>query len=572
MMQTTPVDAYRKGKHPRYRVADLQSVSSTLQKKLEASHAALTECEERLFAVLGSALNEAIVTLDSHGQVTSWNTGAERILGWSAASAVGLDGAMLYTPAAREAGEPALEMQAAAATGQLHNERWMARQDGTPFWATQTLTPLVSKSGAPLLGKAGDGHGFLKILRDRTERHLTETALAESEARLRQMNEVLEAKVIRRTRERDHTWQLSHDLLMIARPDARIVAVNPAWFAILGWTEAELVGRLALELVHPDDQDATVAELGSLAAGLPTRRFLNRFRHRDGSWRWFAWTALPDAGLTYATGRDVTAERAASGALHVVEEQLHQSQKMETMGQLTGGIAHDFNNLLQGIGSNLDMVLHRLDQGRAAEAGRYVATAHKGVDRAAALTVRLLAFARREQLKPGPVDPVALILGLAELIERTMGSAITVELRLHNSAWAVLCEPSRLESALLNLAINARDAMPEGGRLTIGTREVRLSALDLSNQFGGNQYGAAPGDYTELAVTDTGTGMTPEVLACAFEPFFTTKPRGQGTGLGLSQLYGFVQQSGGVVRLESALGRGTTVRLFLPRYEGGPAA
>ncbi len=551
MVQLTPGNTYSDGLSRGRRAPELGV--SALHEQLEASRAALAECEERFCTVLGSATHEAILTLDSLGQVTSWNTGAERILGWTAASALGLDGAMFYTLAEREAGDPAAEMQIAMIKGCLTSERWMLRRDGTRFWATQTLTPLLGKSG---------GQGFLKILRDRTERHLNETALAQSERRLRRLNQVLEIEVTQRTKERDRAWQLSHDLLMVARLDASMMAANPAWTTTLGWTERELVGQCCLELVHPDDQAATLAELGRLAAGLPTRRFLNRYRHRDGSWRWFAWTAMPDAGLIYATGRDVTAERAASGTLDVTEEHLHQSRKMEVMGQLTGGIAHDFNNLLQGIGNNLDMVQHRLEQGRAAEAGRYVATAHKGVDRAAALTVRLLAFARRQKLQPSSVDAAALIVGLAELLERTMGPTIEVEMRLHDSAWPVLCDPSRLESALLNLAINARDAMPDGGRLSIGARHVQLGGADLADWDG-----ATPGDYVEIAVADTGMGMTPEVLARAFDPFFTTKPIGQGTGLGLSQLYGFVLQSGGVVRLDSAPGRGTTVRLSLPRHE-----
>jgi len=540
----------------RSRVAELESLSRMAYQKLEASQAALAGSEGRLHAILNGATDYAVITTDLAGRVVSWNTGACRILGWDEAEVLWQDAALIWTQEDRDAGAPEAERRRALAQGSAVDERWHMRRDGTRVWASGHLTPLGSE-GPP---------GFLKVLRDDTKRHLAETALARSEARLRQLNATLEAEVTRRAVERDRTWQLSQDLLMVARLDATLVAVNPAWSAVLGWTEQELVGQFALNLIHPDDHASTLAEVGRLAAGLPTLRFLNRYRHRDGRWRWIAWTAAPENGSIYATGRDATAEHATSGALHVAEEQLHQSQKMETMGQLTGGIAHDFNNLLQGVGSNLDMVRLCLQQGRVAEAGHYVDTAHKGVDRAAALALRLLAFARREQLQPCPVDPDALISGLGELIERTMGPMIEVELRLHDGVWPVLCDPSRLESAVLNLAINARDAMPEGGRLTIGTRDIQQSDADLAGQDE-----AMPGDYVEIAVVDTGTGMTPEVLASAFEPFFTTKPAGQGTGLGLSQLHGFVQQSGGVVRLESVPGQGTTVRFCLPRHDAGPS-
>jgi len=231
------------------------------------------------------------------------------------------------------------------------------------------------------------------------------------------------------------------------------------------------------------------------------------------------------------------------------------------VGHLTGGIAHDFNNMLQAIGGGVEMIQRRIQQGRLAEAEQFVEAAHRTVERAAALTHRLLAFARKQALQARPVDVDELVKSVAELIQRTAGPSVQVELRMGDSLWPVLCDPNQLESALLNLAINARDAMPDGGRFTISTRHVTLSAADVVDQ-----EEARPGEHVEVAVEDTGTGMDEVARAHAFEPFFTTKPLGQGTGLGLSQVYGFVRQSSGAVRLDSAPGQGTTVRLFLPRH------
>jgi signal transduction histidine kinase len=245
------------------------------------------------------------------------------------------------------------------------------------------------------------------------------------------------------------------------------------------------------------------------------------------------------------------------------EEALLQAQKMEAIGQLTGGIAHDFNNMLQSIAGSMELMERRIAQGRAEEVGRYIGLARDGVDRAASLTHRLLAFARRQALQPKPVELDKLIDGMAELIRSAVGPQVEVELHMGDGIWAVLCDPNQLENVLLNLAINARDAMPDGGRLTISMADVELAAAFLVGQ-----EGAEPGEYVEIAVADTGTGMTADVLARAFEPFFTTKPSGQGTGMGLSQLYGFVRQSDGVVKLESVPGQGTTVRIYLPRHLG----
>jgi hypothetical protein len=251
--------------------------------------------------------------------------------------------------------------------------------------------------------------------------------------------------------------------------------------------------------------------------------------------------------------------------LKATEEALRQSQKMEAVGQLTGGIAHDFNNLLTGIVGSLDLMQVRLAQGRTDNLARYIDAAMTSANRAAALTHRLLAFARRQPLVPKPVDVNQLVISLEDLLRRTIGEAIDLEIVASDRLWPTLCDPNQLESALLNLAINARDAMPSGGGLTIATSNARFGGLCSQHPTLG------PGDYVCIRVTDSGVGMSPEIAARAFDPFFTTKPIGQGTGLGLSMIYGFAQQSNGHVGIESQSGHGTTVRLFLPRHDGDPA-
>ncbi len=250
-----------------------------------------------------------------------------------------------------------------------------------------------------------------------------------------------------------------------------------------------------------------------------------------------------------------------------IEEALHQSRKMEAVGQLTGGLAHDFNNLLAGISGSLELVRLRSAQGRTADLERYIGTALESTNRAAALTHRLLAFSRRQTLDPKATDLNRLVQGMEDLFRRTVGPSIRIETNLVTEPWVTLCDPNQVESALLNLVINARDAMPEGGRITIATSNTVLP--DRSNSLATVIPIDLPaGDYEALSVTDTGCGMSPSVMASAFDPFFTTKPIGQGTGLGLSMVHGFAQQSGGHVRLRSEEGRGTTVTLYLPRHLG----
>jgi nitrogen-specific signal transduction histidine kinase len=257
----------------------------------------------------------------------------------------------------------------------------------------------------------------------------------------------------------------------------------------------------------------------------------------------------------HSVGRDITVELQAAEELQRTEEALRQSQKMESVGRLTGGIAHDFNNMLAGIIGSLNLLQRRIAAGRLEDTARFIEAAQTSAQRAAALTQRLLAFGRRQSLDVKPVDVGELVVSLDDLLRRTMGPSIELRLDLEADLWLAEADVNQLESAILNLAINARDAMPDGGILTLGARKARIEVLSV----------APPGDYVELHVADTGQGMPPEVLSQAFEPFFTTKPLGQGTGLGLSMVYGFLNQIGGDVRIESTVGKGTVVRLFLPR-------
>ncbi|MCR0981653.1 hybrid sensor histidine kinase/response regulator [Roseomonas populi] len=388
------------------------------------------------------------------------------------------------------------------------------------------------------------------------------TGTKRTEGQLRALNEGLEAEVAARTADRNRLWRLSADVMLVLKPEGTIVAVNPAWQATLGWREEEVVGRSVLDFIHPEDAEGGRDRLARLSGDGPVMRVDDRYRHKDGSWRRIDWSAAYGEGLISAVGRDVTEERERAEALRQAEEALRQSQKMEAVGQLTGGIAHDFNNLLTGIVGSLELLRARIAQGRFAQVDRYVVAAQGAADRAAALTHRLLAFSRRQTLDPKPTGANRLIQGMEELIRRTMGPAIEVETVLAVGLWPTLCDPHQLENAILNLAINARDAMPDGGRLTIET------ANSWIDDRAARERDMEPGQYVTVCVTDTGTGMPPEVVARAFDPFFTTKPVGQGTGLGLSMIYGFARQSGGQVRIYSEPGHGTTMRLYLPRHWG----
>jgi PAS domain S-box-containing protein len=362
----------------------------------------------------------------------------------------------------------------------------------------------------------------------------------------------------------DRMWRHSQELFLVCDRQGIVRAANPAWTRILGWQPADLLGRNHLDFVGPDDCDANAAAFGASLAGGPSH-CESRMRHKDGSTRWIAWMVSPDEGLIHASGRHVTAEKEAAQALAHAEKQVRQSRKMQAVGQLTGGIAHDFNNLLAGIIGNLELLQRRIATGRLDGLDRYAGMATASAERAAALTQRLLAFARPQPPGPKRVEANWLLSGMEDLLRRALEPAVSLEMVFAGALWPTLCDPNQLENAILNLAINARDAMPKGGRLTVETANAYLD--DAYAEVPSN---ARAGQYVTIAVTDTGVGMGPEVVAKAFDPFFTTKPTGQGTGLGLSMLYDFVKQSDGHVRIDSEPGLGTTFRIYLPRCRGEP--
>ncbi len=420
-----------------------------------------------------------------------------------------------------------------------------------PAWFTFSYSPVRNEHG--------DVVGFLDTVMETTD-----TILAQ--LRTHELAASFERQVAERTADRNRLWQLSSDIILVTRPDLAVVTLNPAWEQVLGWSECELLGSSVLDLVHVDDRPVVLSAAALLTRGEPVQDLDCRLRDSQGGYRWINWAAVPGDGFFNAVGRDVTVDRERAEALRQAEELLRHSQKMEAVGQLTGGLAHDFNNLLTGITGSLELLRRRIAQGRFNELDRYLDAAHGAATRAATLTHRLLAFARRQTLDPRPTDVVQLIDDLRDLIRQTLGPTVVLDWQPDAAPWTVLVDPNQLESTLLNLCINARDAMPDGGHLVLQVHHHEhtlgvLSADDLP-----------PGQYLCLSVIDSGTGMRPEVIERAFDPFFTTKPLGQGTGLGLSMVYGFARQSGGRVRIESSLGQGTAVRLYLPRHLGAAHA
>lgn len=408
---------------------------------------------------------------------------------------------------------------------------------------------------------------FLGVVRDITE----ERAAAEA---LRALTVDLEQQVTERTAERDRLWRLSRDLFAVVGFDGRFRRVNPAWKSVLGYDPDSLVGSKLSLLVHSEHASDSRRMMERLSRGQVIDRFEELIRHADGGFRWISWTAAPEDEAFYAVGRDITDEKAAAQAIaernrelaaeiegrERVEATLRQMQRLEAVGQLTSGVAHDFNNLLTVILGNIDvvertLVAKKIDGAIAKRIGHMRVAAERG----AKLTAQMLAFSRRQKLEPKPVDLNETVAGMRELLQSTMGGSVRIETILKDGLWPALVDPTQIELIILNLAINARDAMEVGGALTVETSTATLGRGPRRPEEPG------PGDYVVLTVSDTGPGMAPDVLAKAFEPFFTTKEVGKGSGLGLAQVYGFAKQSGGGVRIDTQSGEGVSVKVFLPR-------
>jgi PAS domain S-box-containing protein len=477
---------------------------------------------------------------DPEGRWQSVNPAWTRALGWPAEEIIGRTSAWMRHPddQARTEDEIAAIALGEATTGFENRFRTMAGDYRTLSWKVSFA----------------DGRIYATA-RDVTDERRRQDALLAAEERTRLVLEAMDGVGV-------WTYDVVGDCFHSDASFATLYGFNPE--EQHGATMDEV-----LSLVHPDDLAKVLKSIADAREVQGDGEIEYRVLRPDGSIRWImtrSHVVLDSAGMpetAIGVGVDVTRQRE-------LEDRLRQAQKMEAVGQLTGGLAHDFNNLLTAISGAMEMMQLRLKQGRIGDLPRYIGTAQTAAGRAAALTHRLLAFARRQPLDPKPIEINRLVAGMEDLIRGTVGPGVQVEVATGAGRLPTLVDPNQLENALLNLCINARDAMPEGGRLTIATDTVHL------DEDAAQERDLSPGTYLTLCVGDTGTGMTPEVIARAFDPFFTTKPMGQGTGLGLSMIYGFARQSGGQVRIHSVVGEGTKMCLYLPRHEGpldddGPA-
>ena len=501
--------------------------------------------EESRYRVLVDAITDyAIYLLDPNGVITSWNAGAQRFKGYAAEEILGHNFERFYRPEDRASGLPQAALRQAEIEGRLEREGWRVRKDGSRFWAHVIIDPIRAPDGALL--------GFAKITRDLTERRTAEEALRRSQEQFRILVQAVTDYAI-----------------YMLDAEGNVASWNAGAQRIKGYAPQEIIGRHFSQFYSEEDRLSGLPRRGLAAARDEGRWETEGWRLRKDGSRFWAHVVIDPIkdddgeiiGFAKIT-RDITERREAQRQLEEAREALFQSQKMEAVGQLTGGVAHDFNNLLTVIIGGLDTI-RRTNAAGEPRVARAVDMALHASERAASLTSRLLAFSRRQPLSPTPTDLNLLVRNMTELLHRTLGEEIELEGVLASRLWPVEVDQNQLEAAILNLAVNARDAMPDGGKLTIETANTHLD-----DKYVAIDSEVIPGQYVCICVSDSGTGIPGHVLARAFEPFFTTKEVGRGTGLGLSQVYGFAKQSGGHVTIYSEVGHGTTVKLYFPRYRG----
>jgi PAS domain S-box-containing protein len=492
--------------------------------------------------LIDAVVDYAIFMIGLDGLILSWNSGARRLKGYETQEIIGQPFSRFFTPEDRANGLPQRALATAALEGKFEAEGWRLRKDGSRFWALAVIDAMKDENGKLI--------GFVKITRDLTERQLAQQRLLEGERRYRRLIEAVTDYAI---------FQLD--------VEGKVATWNPGAERIKGYQANEIIGEHFSRFYTPEDRAAGLPQRALQTAAKEGRYEAEGRRCRKDGTQFYASVVIDPirdgngklGGYAKVT-RDITERIEAQNALRETLAQLAVSQKMEAVGQLSGGIAHDFNNLMMIVLGNLETVHRHIKDSANTSLHRAANNATRGAQRAAALTSRLLAFSRRQALAPKPVDVNKFLNGAVEFLQRSLGEKIDIEAVGAAGLWQVEVDPNHLETALVNLAINARDAMPNGGKLT----------LEAANVFLDEEYARAnpetsPGQFVAICVSDTGTGMSPEVIGRAFEPFFTTKEVGQGTGLGLSQVYGFVKQSGGHIKIYSEQGQGTTIKIYLHR-------
>lgn len=504
----------------------------------------LEQAGNRFELLVQSVTDYAIYMLDPTGTVISWNAGARRFKGYEADEIIGLHFSRFYTPEDQAAGIPALALHTAEHDGRFEAEGWRVRKDGARFWASVVIDPIRDPAGHLI--------GFAKVTRDLTERRIAQEALRESEDRFRLL-----------------VQSVTDYAIYMLDPVGTITSWNLGAERFKGYKAEEILGENFARFYSDEDRMAGLPSRALHTAETEGRFEAEGWRIRKDGTRFWANVVIDPIrdprgkllGFAKIT-RDLTERRAAQQALDEARDAIVQTQKMDAIGKLTGGVAHDFNNLLAVIMGSLDLARQRLATG--GDIGRYLDNAMTAAERGATLTQRMLAFARKQELKFQGVDCVALVRGMAELLRTTLGAAVSIETQFPAVMRTAHADPAQLELALLNLAVNARDAMPDGGRIIIDAAEVEVTDAarpDLRD-----------GTYIRLSVIDEGEGMDAATLSRAREPFFTTKGVGKGTGLGLSMVHGFAQQCGGSLTIASEVRQGTTVSLWLPVAQTDNAA